>query len=71
MSEQKFVYIKIAYKTGNVQYLKCDSFNVERISAELSKLSWENAEPKPLFVGLDDIESIFEVTKKEFNKNKY
>lgn len=55
--------VQVNYKSGAFMVTEVDEFTVTRnqttgnLSAE-----WENAKPRPLLLGLDDVESIWELT---------
>lgn len=50
----------IRYKSGQEQVVWCDEFEITK-SAGGVKASWENMKPRPLVLGVDDIESVWAV----------
>ena len=52
--------IVINYKSGRQVKVKAKQFTVTRKGSELTSIETESLEPKQLFIGLDDIESIWE-----------
>ncbi len=56
--------IQITYKSGKVQIVKCDKMIATRNNAgELSSLEFDNLSPKTLYLGINNIESIFQLSK--------
>lgn len=54
--------VQINYRSGSSVTVMCDSFAVERNNATGHlKIEWENAVPRPLLMGVDDIESVWEL----------
>lgn len=53
--------VQINYKSGARMVVKAKSVNVESIGGTLSKVEWNGLEPRPLFIGIGDIESIWEL----------
>lgn len=52
--------ITINYKSGIKMTVYADEFNIKRNSVHgLTSADWENLKPRPLFLGIDDIESIW------------
>lgn len=58
MSEKNL--ITLIYKSGVKIHASCETFDAERRSSTLTKLQYVDLEPRPLFIGLDDIAAIFE-----------
>ena len=57
--------LRINYKSGLVEIMKCDSFKVTLSGDRITKVNYEGAvRPFPLHIGngLDSIESIWELT---------
>lgn len=59
----KRVKVQITYKTGHVQTVTCEYMNVSRntMTGDITKVEWKDMEPKPLFLGMENIESIWQV----------
>lgn len=56
--------ITIIYKSGKQITVETEGFTTTRnAQAELTGLSWTSINPLPLFVGLNEIESIWENAK--------
>ncbi|MBB3752694.1 hypothetical protein FHT44_005206 [Mycolicibacterium sp. BK634] len=53
--------VQINYKSGRSIVIKCEDFKATRVGSDLRKVEWRAAVPDPLFIGLDDIESIWEL----------
>lgn len=53
--------VRINYKSGISMEIECDNFGVKRLSGRDLSITWENAVPRPLLIGVDDIESVWEV----------
>ncbi len=55
--------IRIRYKSGQEQWFTVDFFKVHytmTTPVRVTQIDWEGIDPKPLFMGLDDIESVWE-----------
>lgn len=54
--------VRIIYKSGAVQDVECENFTVLFSPAKgLTRIEWENARPRPLFLGIDDIAAVYEM----------
>lgn len=55
--------VQINYKSGQSVVIECDKFSCRRepASNELAELTWENATPRALFMGFNDVESVWEL----------
>lgn len=58
MSKPKKPRVQINYKSGTSLVFECDSF---RIKGTGRSFEWENAVPRPLLLGADEIESVWEL----------
>lgn len=56
--------VRVIYKSGADQIIKCDSFKVTMLGGAISKLTWENAKPRPLFIGVDDVAAVYDLHPK-------
>jgi hypothetical protein len=57
--------IQINYKTGRSVEVKCSDYTVRMFDGELSLLQLSNPEPRGLFYGLDNIESIYKLAERD------
>lgn len=63
MAKRKY-HVQINYKSGqNVQFW-CDDFKYEMNTIKRSA-SWDNAYPRPFWLNVDDIESIWHLNPEE------
>ncbi len=53
--------VRIQYKSGIVVDVKCTSFTVKFRDGEISSIEWTNLSPVPLYIGVDNIEAVWEV----------
>lgn len=53
--------VRIIYKSGVVQDVKCDDFKVSLGNGGLSRVTWDNAKPRPLYIGVDEIAAVYEL----------
>lgn len=51
--------VTIVYKSGAIVVIRCRNLTVERRGAELRSVEWENAKPRPLLFGVDEVVSIW------------
>ena len=51
--------VRIVYKSGYVQDITCESFEVKWVGGTLTEVNWVDAKPDPLFVGVNNIESVW------------
>ena len=52
--------ITVLYKSGAKVTIKCESFTCFRRGGELTKIEWDSPQPKPLFIGVDNIAAVYE-----------
>jgi hypothetical protein len=52
--------VQINYKSGLSMIMECDNFKISRVSSGIS-FEWENGIPNPMLIGVDDIESVWEL----------
>lgn len=57
----KRAQVCINYKSGRQVVFTCTNFKVSMSGGELWKVTWENAEPNPMHIGVSDIESVWEM----------
>lgn len=56
------VKIQINYKSGQSVAFRCKSFKVSfNPFGEIAKVTWDDAMPRPMSVGVDHIESVWEL----------
>lgn len=53
--------VQINYKSGNSITFKVDHLEVVSSGHEVTKLKWDGMSAKPLFAGLSEIESVWEL----------
>lgn len=53
--------IKIVYKSGHVEYVKVKTIKIHSREGEITEMEWEDMKPRPLSLGINDIESIWVV----------
>lgn len=54
--------VRVIYKSGVVQDIRCDQFKVTfSAMGGLARITWDNAHPSPLFVGVDHIAAVYEL----------
>jgi hypothetical protein len=53
--------IIIRYKSGAEISATVESLTVEIWEGKITKIDWNNMKPNPLHIGIDDIESVWEV----------
>lgn len=54
--------VRIIYKSGAQIDINCDSFTTtSNVLGVLTRLEWENARPKPQFLGIDEVAAIWEL----------
>jgi len=51
----------IVYKSGHTMEVRADKLKVTRAGGEIREISWENLSPNPIYIGLHDIESVWEL----------
>lgn len=52
--------VQINYKSGQSMVIEVDNFTINKGPG--LRAEWENATPRPLLLGVDEIESIWELT---------
>jgi hypothetical protein len=55
--------VEIRYRNGDVVRMRVTNFKVTRSLTGGLSLEWENATPDPMFIGINDIQSIWEVAE--------
>lgn len=55
--------VRINYKSGRSVTIQCDEFTVRRdyMTGGVAEVSWDRAKPTPLQVGLEDVESVWQL----------
>lgn len=54
--------VRIIYKSGAQIDVSCDSFETEANAlGVLTKIKWENATPRPMFLGINDISAVWQL----------
>jgi hypothetical protein len=55
------VKVTIVYKSGAKVKLRCKSFSVSRstLDGQVTKLAWDDARPRPLEAGIDEIAAVW------------
>jgi hypothetical protein len=55
--------VQVNYKSGISIVFECDKFTAKRnLASGLSEVEWANAVPDPLFINIDEIESIWQLS---------
>lgn len=54
------VRVKVIYKSGYVQYVRCTKFSLTK-GGTLNSVEWEDAWPEPLVLGVDNVAGVYEV----------
>lgn len=52
--------VVITYKSGHSLRVVVESFKVEYQGGDLISVTWENMIPSPMFLGIENIESIYQ-----------
>lgn len=52
--------VTIIYKSGAKVHLQVESMGVTRFGTGATEVTWKDAKPKPLLMGVDEIAAIFE-----------
>lgn len=62
--EQKTIKskVQINYRSGISMVIECTDFTITRGITGLKSYEWENAEPNPILIGADDIESVWQLS---------
>lgn len=60
MTGKKKVRIQINYKSGISMVIECDEFRI-RNTATGRCYEWESAEPNPMHLGADSVESVWQL----------
>ncbi len=55
------IRLRVTYKSGRVQHIRAKKFTITRDGARVTNAEWLAAWPDPMLLGVDNIESIFEV----------
>ncbi len=53
--------VLVIYKSGARVEFKCSEFSI-KVGGGTRSATWKDAKPNPLFLNVDDIESVWEVT---------
>ena len=55
--------VQVNYKSGHSMIIECDDFTIKvnRIDGRKS-IEWDNAQPRPMLLGVEYIESVWELT---------
>jgi hypothetical protein len=53
--------VQINYKSGLSMVVEVDEFEITRRAIGDLSVSWVAAQPRPLLLGIDDIESVWEL----------
>lgn len=53
--------VQINYKSGTSMVVECEDFGLKRIGGDLTSVNWDSCKPNPMFIGVDDIESVWEL----------
>lgn len=53
--------VQINYQSGRSVVITCRDFTVNRRGSKIASVEWENAKPDALHMGIDDIESIWQL----------
>lgn len=54
--------VQINFKSGKTLIVKASKFTVRTNNGEITRIEWENITPKPLHLGADQVESIWQVS---------
>lgn len=54
--------VLIRYKSGYSVTIRCKSFKSTRRTDGSLEVQWHDARPKPLLIGVDEIESVFQLS---------
>ncbi|OMC55421.1 hypothetical protein A5747_13610 [Mycobacterium sp. IS-836] len=52
--------VQINYRSGKSMVVSCESFKFKYNGSGLTSAEWEGMNPDPLYLNLDDIESIWQ-----------
>lgn len=53
--------VQINYKSGLSMVIECDEFKITRSGSGPKSYAWADANPRPMLLGADDIESVWEL----------
>ena len=53
--------VRVVYKSGYVQDFTCKNFKLTHSGGDLHSVTWEDAKPRPMHIGIDDIAAIWEL----------
>jgi hypothetical protein len=55
--------VRVLYKSGNSIEFECDDLNIEwdRSDNRVTSMTWKDPKPKPLMVGIHNIEAVYEL----------
>lgn len=74
ITEYKHAYkLQINYKSGKSVTMWFVNFDIKKRGAEIAEINWvlAHANTKILFIGVDQIESVFVVEAKKFNHKDF
>lgn len=54
--------VQINYKSGISMVFECDDFKITQRPIGGKSYEWEGAEPDPMLLGVDDIESVWQLS---------
>ena len=58
--KDKRATVVIRYKSGKTITVRVEKITVTREGGSIAGISWTNMTPDPLFIGLDNIESVWQ-----------
>lgn len=53
--------VQINYKSGQSVVVKCKDFTINSPGGSITHLEWEDAKPRPLHIGIGEIESVWQL----------
>lgn len=53
--------VRIIYKSGATIDVRCTSFTVRRAGGLIASVEWEDAKPKPMYLGVDDVAAVWQL----------
>ena len=59
-------HIKVVYTNGHSEDFWCDSFSIKD-NYTGRNFSWDNASPRPMLLGVDDIQSVWHLNPGDGN----
>ena len=52
--------ITVIYKSGATIDLTCEDFSVRQAGGTITQLAWDDPEPRPLHIGVDDVAAVWD-----------